>query len=153
MKYWRGYLVAAIMAAITWALTQFAQTHSVLIDMVYPYMTRLVVTSMADWTGGIAEGSVVLTGINQDVAAKDTVATITAKIAELKAGTLNVFDTANFTVGGEKLASYKADVDTDAAYEKDTEVIENGVFYESKHRSAPYFDLRIDGITLLNEKY
>ncbi len=122
----------------------------------YNYIIKCAVTDTeiaADWTGGIAEGSVVLTGINQDVAAKDTVATITAKVAELKAGTLNVFDTANFTVGGEKLASYKADVDTDAAYEKDTEVIENGVFYESKHRSAPYFDLPIDGITLLNEKY
>lgn len=122
----------------------------------YNYIIKCAVTDTeiaADWTGGIAEGSVVLTGINQDVAAKDTVATITAKVAELKAGTLNVFDTANFTVGGEKLTSYKADVDTDAAYEKDTEVIENGVFYESEHRSAPYFDLRIDGITLLNEKY
>ena len=54
MKYWRGYLVAAILAAITWALVQFAKAHSVLIDMVYPYMTRLVVTSMADWTGGMA---------------------------------------------------------------------------------------------------
>ena len=53
MKYWRGYLVAAILAAITWALIQFAQAHSVLIDMVYPYMTRLVVTSMANWTGGM----------------------------------------------------------------------------------------------------
>lgn len=122
----------------------------------YNYIIKCAVTDTeiaADWTGGIAEGSVVLTGINQDVAAKDTATTITAKVAELNAGTLNVFDTANFTVDGEKLASYTADVDTDAAYEKDTEVIENGVFYESKHRSAPYFDLRIDGITLLNEKY
>ena len=46
-----------------------------------------------------------------------------------------------------------ADVDTDAAYEKDTEVIEDGVFYESKFRSAPYFDLWIDGITLLNQAF
>ena len=53
MKYWRGYLVAAIMAAITWALIQFAKSHSVLIDMVYPYMTRLIVTSLANWTGGM----------------------------------------------------------------------------------------------------
>ena len=51
MKYWRGYLVAAILAAITWALVEFAKAHSVLVDMVYPYMTRLVVTSMASWTG------------------------------------------------------------------------------------------------------
>ena len=54
MKYWRGYLVAAILAAITWALIQFAQAHSVLIDMVYPYMTRLIVTSMAGWTAEMA---------------------------------------------------------------------------------------------------
>lgn len=54
MKYWRGYLVAAILAAITWALVQFAQAHSILVDMVYPYMTRLIVTSMAEWTGGVA---------------------------------------------------------------------------------------------------
>lgn len=54
MKYWRGYLVAAICVAITWALVQFAQAHSVLVDMIYPYMTRLVVTSMAKWTGDMA---------------------------------------------------------------------------------------------------
>ena len=73
--------------------------------------------------------------------------------ADLVAGKINVFDTAAFTVGGETLTSYIADVDTDANYEKDTEVVENGIFYESKHRSAPYFDARIDGITLLDEKY
>lgn len=53
MKYWRGYLVAAILAAITWALTRFAEAHSVLVDMIYPYVTRLVVTSMSQWTGGM----------------------------------------------------------------------------------------------------
>ena len=69
------------------------------------------------------------------------------------AGTLHVFSTDAFTVGGEKLSSYKADVDTDPAYEADTEVIKDGYFHESEFRSAPYFDLRIDGITLLNESY
>ena len=54
MKYWRGYLVAAIFAAITWALVEFAKAHSMLVDMIYPYMTRLVVTSMADWTSSMA---------------------------------------------------------------------------------------------------
>jgi basic membrane protein A len=71
----------------------------------------------------------------------------------LSDGTLNVFDTNNFTVKGEKLTSYMADVDTDAEFAKDTEVIENGVFYESKHRSGPYFDIEIDGITLLDRNY
>ncbi len=122
----------------------------------YNYIIKSVCTGTeiaADWTGGIAEGSVVLTGINQDAAAEGTVAKIEETINKLKDGSINVFDTANWTVGGEKKATYLADVDTDDAFTPDTEAIENGVFYESKHRSAPYFDLRIDGITLLNEKY
>ena len=107
----------------------------------------------ADWTGTIETGSVVLTDINEKAAAKDTAAKLAEVKAKLLDGSIKVFDTANFTVGGNKLDSYKADVDTDAAFEKDTEVIENGVFYESKHRSAPYFDLEIDGITLLDRNY
>ena len=71
--------------------------------------------------------------------------------AQLEDGTLHVFDTTTFTVNGETLTSYKADVDTDEAYTPDTEVIADGYFHESEYRSAPYFDLRIDGITLLNE--
>ena len=51
MKYWRGYLVAAILAAVTWALVGFAQAHSVLVDMIYPYVTRMIITSMSQWTG------------------------------------------------------------------------------------------------------
>ncbi len=54
MKYWRGYLVAAILAVITWALVQFAQAHTVLVDMIYPYITRLIITSMSQWTGNMA---------------------------------------------------------------------------------------------------
>ncbi|MBE6746000.1 MAG: BMP family ABC transporter substrate-binding protein [Ruminococcaceae bacterium] len=107
----------------------------------------------ADWCGGIKEGSVVLTGINQDVAAEGTADAIKKAVADFNAGTLNVFDAKNFTVGGKALDSYKADVDTDAAFEADTEVIADGYFHESEYRSAPYFDLRIDGITLLNEKF
>ena len=51
MKYWRGYIAAAIFAAITWALTEFAKAHSVLVDMVYPYVTRLIQTTLATWSG------------------------------------------------------------------------------------------------------
>ena len=53
MKSWRGDLVAAILAAISWALVGFAQAHSVLIDMIYPYVTRMIITSMSEWTGGM----------------------------------------------------------------------------------------------------
>lgn len=105
-----------------------------------------------DWCGGIAEGSVVLTAINTAVAAPGTQAAIDAAINQFKAGTLHVFDCDNFTVGGQKITSYMADVDFDPDFTADTEVVENGVFYESKFRSAPYFDLRIDGINFLNEK-
>ena len=106
-----------------------------------------------DWTGTIATGSVVLTDVNTAVAAPGTAEAIAKITEELKNGTRNVFATASFTYQGETLTSYKADVDTDAAFEKDTEVIENGVFFESKHRSAPYFDIQIDGIKLLNTNF
>ena len=106
----------------------------------------------ADYTGSIKDGSVVLTNLGS-AAAEGTVEAIVAARTQLANGTLNVFDTSKFTVGGKTLTSYVADVDTDAAYIPDTEVIENGIFRESKYRSAPYFDLRIDGITLLDEEY
>ena len=107
----------------------------------------------ADWCGGIAEGSVVLTGLNQDVIAEGTLAKVEEAITGFKTGTIKVFDTKNFTVDGEALTTYMADVDTDAAYEKDTEAIKDGYFNESADRSAPYFDVKIDGIKLLNEKF
>ncbi|MBE7092037.1 MAG: BMP family ABC transporter substrate-binding protein [Clostridiales bacterium] len=107
----------------------------------------------ADWTGTIQTGSVVLTDINTKAAAAGTAEKLADVKAKLLDGTINVFDTANFTVKNEKLTSYKADVDTDDAFTPDTEVIENGVFYESKHRSAPYFNVEIDGINLLDRNY
>ena len=106
----------------------------------------------ADWTGTMETESVVLTEMGKNVAA-GTKEKLDSVIAGLKDGTINVFDTANFTVKGEKLTSYKADVDTDADFTPDTEVVENGIFQESKFRSGPYFDVRIDGITLLDENY
>ena len=54
MKYWRGFLVAAIFAAITWALTEFAKAHSVLVDMIYPYMARLISMTLTQWSSGMS---------------------------------------------------------------------------------------------------
>jgi len=104
----------------------------------------------ADWTGTIATGSVVLSEVNTKAAAAGTVEKLDEVKAKLAAGELHVFDASTFTIGGNAVTSYKADVDTDSAFTPDTEVIEGGVFYESKFRSAPYFDARIDGITCLN---
>ena len=110
-------------------------------------------TIPADWTGTIATGSVKLTDVNEKAAAAGTADAIAAVQAELTAGTRHVFDASAFTVGGEALTSYLADVDTDAAYTGDTEVISDGYFHESEYRSAPYFDLQIDGITLLDTAF
>lgn len=124
-----------------------------------PYLEYAIKAAMngeafdPDWTGTLATGSVVLTDVNENVAAEGTVEKIEEVKAALEAGTTHVFDTAMFTVNGETLTSYMADVDTDEAYEGDTEVISDGYFHESENRSAPYFDLRIDGITLLNEAF
>ena len=105
-----------------------------------------------DWAGDLENGAVAMTELGTAVAA-GTAEKLEEVKAKLIAGEINVFDTANFTVHGAKLVTYTADVDTDAAYTPDTEVIANGIFQESKFRSGPYFDLRIDGITLLDEAY
>ena len=119
----------------------------------------------ADWTGTLQTGSVVLTELNDAVAASGTAEKLEEVKAALKDGSLQVFDASTFTVSGSNLndnikvdaeghvTSYMADVDTDAAYTGDTEVVENGAFQESVKRSAPYFDLKIDGITLLDTAF
>ena len=122
----------------------------------YEYAIKAVMegkTIDTDWTGTLATGSVVLEEINDAVAAKGTAEAIADAKAKLEKGEIHVFDCANFTVKGEHLTSYKADVDTDAAYTADTEVIKDGYFAESEFRSAPYFDLEIDGITRLDENF
>jgi basic membrane protein A len=122
----------------------------------YNYIIKCVVKGekiAADWCGGIEEGSVVLTGINQDVAAEGTVEKIKEVVESLKNGTVKVFDTKTFTVEGKELTTYTADVDDMGDYVPDTEAIKEGEFAESSDRSAPYFDLKIDGITRLNEKF
>ena len=122
----------------------------------YEYAIKAVMngeTIDTDWTGTLKTGSVVLTDVNEKAAASGTAEAIAEAKAKLEDGSLNVFDTATFTVEGKKLDSYMADVDTDKDYTKDTEAVENGVFYESKFRSAPYFDVMIDGINLLDTNF
>ena len=106
-----------------------------------------------DWTGTLKTGSVELTEVNEKAAAKGTQEKLDEVKAQLESGELHVFETSAFTVGEKKQESYKADVDTDANFEGDTEVIADGYFHESEYRSAPYFDLKIDGIKLLDENY
>ena len=134
----------------------------------YEYAINAVMngeTIDADWTGTLATGSVVLTDINTAVAAEGTAEAIADATAKLESGELQVFDCSAFTVSGDNVTasmtvdadghvtSYLADVDTDAAYTPDTEAVKDGYIHESEYRSAPYFTLQIDGITLLDTAY
>ena len=107
----------------------------------------------ADWTGTIGTGSVELTDVNEAAAAKGTAEKLEEVKAQLEDGTVHVFATDTFTVDGKELKTYEADVDTDPDYTPDTEAISDGYFHESEFRSAPYFDLQIDGINLLDTAF
>ena len=95
-------------------------------------------------------------------------------IANLEMGMMHVFDTDTFTVtktdsknvnatvdNNGKLTGYMADVDYDDDFTPDKQVVvtEQGMngevtyFAESEFRSAPYFDIQIDGISLINTKF
>ena len=107
-----------------------------------------------DWVGTLATGSVKLTDLGENVA-EGTADAIAAAQADIESGKTHVFDITTFTVEGAELSSYQADVDTDPDYAPDHEVITDGYFNESGEgfRSAPYFDVKIDGITLLDTAF
>ena len=123
-----------------------------------PYFTLIMDATKqdqipVDYTGTIATGSVkyYLDKFDDDYAAIKAACDVA--LAAIEADTLEVFDTNTFTVKGEKITTYMADVDTDKDFTPDTEAIENGVFTESSKRSAPYFNIEIDGITILDRYY
>ena len=101
----------------------------------------------ADWTGTIATGSVKTTEVNTKAAAAGTEEKLAEVKGLLESGSLKVFDTSTFTVNGENLTEYLADVDDMGDFVPETNVIADGYFHESEYRSAPYFDIDIDGIT------
>ena len=106
-----------------------------------------------DYTGSLNDDSVIVYKASS-IAASGTQAAVDKAIEDLKSNKTKVFDTSKFTYNGQKLTSYLADVDTDENFEKDTEAISDGYFHESELRSAPYFDIIIDGIdsTIEEEK-
>ena len=118
-----------------------------------PYMEYAMTCMMngeeipADWTGTIATGSVKMTEINEKAAAAGTAEKLAEVQALLESGELKVFDTTTWTVNGESLSEYLADVDDMGDFVPETNVIADGYFHESEFRSAPYFDIEIDGIT------
>ena len=122
----------------------------------YEYAIKAVMDGTAidtDWTGTLATNSVVLTDLNTTVAAEGTAEAIAAATEKLEKGEIHVFDCSTFTVKGETLTSYQADVNADSDNTPDTEDVHDGYFAESEKRSAPYFDLEIDGIKRLDVNY
>lgn len=119
----------------------------------FTYMINCVRNGKAidtDWTGTIATGSVKMCEINEHAAAAGTAEKLAEVESLLATGELKVFDTSTWTVNGKNLTEYMADVDDMGDFVPDTNVITDGFFHESEYRSAPYFDIAIDGIILLD---
>ena len=102
---------------------------------------------------GYADGDVKLTDLNENVAAEGTADKLAEVEAALADGSLQVFDTSKFTVDGKTPTKGLVDMDGDFEGEEDYNAIFDGYYHESHFKSAPSFDLRIDGIKLLNEEY
>ena len=103
-----------------------------------------------DWCKGMGEGAVVMTPLNEAIAAPGTAEKIAEVEAAIADGSLEVFDTSTFTVGGQTVTTAMA-LDTDGDFTPDSvEAVHDGAFHESEAQSAPYFTLRIDGIVELN---
>ena len=149
-----GYNIDMLETAPTAALTSATNNWAV-------YYKHAIATVMGggdleqDWSAGYNDDAVGITELGESCAegTADYVADIESK---LKDGSLQVFDTSTFTVGGEEVTSAPVDLSfmdytTDPAtvvYQGETvEAIQDGHFAESTFRSAPYFTLRIDGIT------
>ncbi|MDD6525688.1 MAG: BMP family ABC transporter substrate-binding protein [Firmicutes bacterium] len=106
-----------------------------------------------DYMGhGLKDGDVVLTAVNENIAADGTDEAIETAANAIKDGSLQVFDTSKFTVDGQTVTEAMIDMDADFTPDN-TNAISDGYYHESFYKSAPAFDLRIDGITLVNEAY
>ena len=106
-----------------------------------------------DWCHGMDEGAVVMTPLNEDIAAAGTAEKLSELEEQIRSGELQVFDTSTFTVDGAEMTSCMA-IDTDGDFVADSEeAVFDGAFHESYFQSAPYFTAKIDGIEWVNEAY
>jgi basic membrane protein A len=96
-----------------------------------------------DWSKGYSDNAVYITPINTKVATSDAVAKTNAAIEGIKNGSIKVFDTKTFTVGGKSIETLIAEGGDFAKY---AQYVSNGAFNEQNGFAAPAFDLRIDGI-------
>ena len=106
-----------------------------------------------DWTAGMNEGAVVMTKLNESIAAEGTAAKLDDVMAKIKDGSIQVFDSTTFTVDGAAVTNSFA-LDTDGDFTPDAEeAVFDGAYHESHFQSAPYFALQIDGIEWVNEAF
>jgi len=145
-----GYNIDMLSVAPTAALTSATNNWV----KYYEYALTQVINGediMTDWSAGYADDAVAITDLGVSCA-EGTAEKVAEVEAAIKDGSLQVFDTSTFTVGGEEVTTALA-LDTDGDWVNDTaEAIIDGAFIESYHRAAPYFALRIDGITELTSE-
>lgn len=149
-----GYNIDMLETAPTAALTSATNVW----EVYYEYLFKSMMdgeTPATNWSEGYNEGAVAITDLGPEVA-EGTAEKVAEVEAALKDGSLHVFDTSKFTVNGEAVTTAPIDLTfydystgtPVAVYQGDTEeAITDGYFSESTLRSAPYFSLRIDGIT------
>lgn len=148
IAYCVGYNIDMRSVAPTAALTSAQNNWAALYT---PTIERMITGEAmpTDFSGGYEIGAVMISPLGESCA-PGTAEKVAEVEAALRDGTLHVFDTANFTVDGETVTSFMA-IDVDGDFVGDVgEAIQDGIFYESTLRSAPYFSLRIDGIRELN---
>ena len=147
-----GMLKAAPCASLTSSTNNWAVYYT---NLFYKMLTGAEVDT--DWHAGYEAGAVGITELNGKAFKTDISAEIKAVVDKIVAGELMVFDCSTFTVNGATISEYMADVIPDEAYTADTQVVKTTTIggkevkyvSESTFRSAPYFALRIDGITEL----
>ena len=140
-----GYNISMIATAPTTALTSASNNWG----SYYTYAVNCVIKGeeiVTDWCQGFSEGAVCITELNEAVCAEGTAEKVAEVEAAIKDGSLHVFDTATFTVGGEKLEDLIAN---NPDYAKYADYVSDGYFHESELASAPAFDLIVDGVTAI----
>lgn len=141
-----GYNISMIPTAPTQALTSAACNWGAYVT----YAIQCVIDGTEipkDWCHGYSDGAVHITELNEAAVAPGTAEKVAEVEAALKDGTLHVFDCSTFTVNGEELTTY-----TTAYGLEGNEMVSDGYFHESEVRSAPYFDIIIDGINAVVEQ-
>ena len=102
-----------------------------------------------NWAEGYDADAVAITDLGSSVA-EGTQEKVDEVIAAIKAGELHVFDQNSFTVDGKKVEeAFATDTNGDFTPDADNAMFD-GYYHESYFQSAPSFQLRIDGITELN---